>query len=134
MKPKFPSVKQTILALLLGSASLSTFAQTSDLKEKKITLSDDSKITYHVKANNIKEGSYYIKAAKSDQLLLKGAYTDNIRSGNWYFFNEAGKPETVYNFQQNTLAFIDSALLSKLSINIPGQDKEVAENAKIPYY
>lgn len=109
-----------------------TYAQTAELKEKKIPLNDDLRVVYHVKENNIKQGSYYIQNAKSAQFFVRGAYTDNKRSGNWYFYNEAGKPETIYSYQQNRLDFIDSALLNKLTINIPGQDKEISENSQIP--
>ena len=97
-----------------------------------MALNDNAKIVYHVKDNNVKEGAYYIKSAKTDQLIVKGAYTDNKRSGNWYFYGESGKPETVYSYQQNRLAFIDSSLVGKLTINIPDQEKEVVENAQIP--
>lgn len=111
---------------------MATYAQNAGLKEKKITLNDDLRVVYHVKENNIKQGSYYIQNAKSSQFIVRGAYTDNKRSGNWYFYNEAGKPETIYSYQQNKLAFIDSALLDKITINLPEQDKQVIENTRIP--
>ena len=132
MKSKISCLKPSLIVILLGFAGNSAFAQTQDLKEKKLTLSDDIKITYHVNKSNIKEGQFYIRQSKPEQLLVKGAYTDNKKSGNWYFYNESGKPETIYSFHQNKLAFIDSALLDKITINLPGQDQQVIENARIP--
>ena len=132
MKIKPEYLKHSFLSMALLAAGLTTYAQKADLKEKKIALNDNARIVYHVNDDNEKEGAYYIKSAKHDQLILKGAYKDNTRSGNWYFYDETGKPETVYSYQQNKLAFIDSALLNKLTINIPGEDKEVIENTQIP--
>jgi len=132
MKLKQEYLKPAFLSLALLAAGQVTYAQKADLKEKKIALNDNAKIVYHVKDNNVKEGSYYIKSSKNDQLIVKGAYTDDKRSGNWYFYDEAGKPETVYSYQQNKLAFIDSSLVNKLTINLPGQDKEVVEKTQIP--
>ena len=132
MKIKPEYLRHSFLSLAILAASQLTYAQNANLKEKKIALNDNAKIVYHVKDNNVKEGSYYIKSSKNDQLIVKGAYTDDKRSGNWYFYDEAGKPETVYSFQQNKLAFIDSSLVNKLTINLPGQDKEVVENTQIP--
>lgn len=132
MKSKISCLKPSLIVLLLGFAGTSAYAQAQELKEKKIALSDDIKITYHVNKENIKEGAFYIRQSKPEQLLVKGSYTDNKKSGNWYFYNESGKPETIYSFHQNKLAFIDSALLNKITINLPEQDKEVIENARIP--
>ena len=120
------------LSLAIIALGLNTYAQTKDLKEKKISLNDNAKIVYHVNSDNEKEGPFYIKVAKTDQLILKGAFADNKRSGNWYFYDESGKPESVYSYQQNRLAFIDSSLVNKLTINIPGEDKDVVEKTQIP--
>jgi hypothetical protein len=124
--------KRTIIPMALLLTTVGAYAQNVDLKEKKMPLNENAKIVYHVKENNVKEGAYYIKNAKTDQLIVKGAYTDNKRSGNWYFYDESGKPETVYSYQQNKLAFIDSSLVNKLTINIPNQEKEVVEQTQIP--
>lgn len=132
MKLKISFLKNFLIASSIISLSATCYAQNKELKEKKILINDDARLIYHVKENNIKDGSYYIKTAKSDQFLVRGAYTDNKRSGNWYFYNEAGKPESIYSYQKNSLAFIDSALLDKITINIPGQDKNVIENTQIP--
>ncbi|WP_026897491.1 hypothetical protein [Daejeonella oryzae] len=132
MKLKICYLKNFLVASVIISSSVVSYAQNADLKEKKVLINDGARLIYHVKENNIKEGSYYIKNAKSDQFLVRGAYTNNKRSGNWYFYNEAGKPESIYSYQQNRLAFIDSTLLEKITINIPGQDKTVIENTQIP--
>ena len=125
-------IKPFLLSLTFITTSLIVQAQNDGLKEKKIALNDDLRVVYHVKENNVKQGSYYIQNIKSSQFYVRGAYTDNKRSGNWYFYNEAGKPETIYSYQQNKLAFIDSTLLNKLTITIPGEDKEVSEKSQIP--
>lgn len=132
MTSKISRLKPSLIGLLLGFAGTAANAQTQELKEKKIALSDDIKITYHVNKSNSREGQFYIRQSRPEQLLVKGTYTDNKKSGNWYFYNETGKPETIYSFHQNKLAFIDSALLNKITINLPEQDQEVIENARIP--
>ena len=132
MKFKPNHLKCSFLSLTLSIVGLTTFAQNADLKEKTIMLSNNTKVLYHFKENNVKEGSYYIRNVANDQLILKGAYTDNIRSGNWYFYDDAGKLETVYSYQLNKLAFIDSVLLNKITINIPDQTAEVTEKTQIP--
>lgn len=131
MKSNIRFLKPLLLSSL-AFVNLSSIAQTPALKEKKIALNSDVKITYHVNKNNVKEGLFYIKQAKPEQLLVKGSYTDNKKSGTWYFYNEAGKPETIYSFQQNKLAFIDPELLNKITINLPGQDNQVIESTRIP--
>ena len=132
MTTKTKYLKPTALSLALLAAGMTAYAQKADLKEKKLVLNESAKIVYHVNSDNEKEGPYYIKSAKNDQLIIKGAYDDDKRSGNWYFYDEAGKPETVYSYQQNKLAFIDSSFVNKLTVNIPGQDKEVVEKTQIP--
>ena len=132
MKFKPNYFKCSLLFLTFSIVGLTTFAQNADLKEKTIALSNGTKVLYHLKENNVKEGSYYIRNVENDQLILKGAYTNNVRSGNWYFYDDAGKLETVYSYQSNKLAFIDSVLLNKITINIPGQTQEVIEKTQIP--
>src|SRR5688572_30267525 len=107
MKNKTDLLKTLFVSTAFLAVGLNSFAQKEDLKEKKIALNDNARIVYHVNNKNEKEGSYYIRSSKNDQLILKGTYTSNKRSGNWYFYDDAGKPETVYSYQQNRLAFID---------------------------
>jgi hypothetical protein len=125
-------MKKKLIAILLCAGSIPAFAQDANVKEKKALLTEDAELVYHVADNKSKTGPFYIKRQKNDQVLLKGAYTDNKRSGNWYFYNEKGSLESVYSYQQNKLAFIDSALFSKMQVIIPDQPKEVSENASIP--
>ena len=125
-------MKKQLIALIITVGSFSALAQNAELKEKKSTLNPDAVLIYHVSSNQIKNGPFYIKKPNNDQVLLKGAYTDNKRCGNWYFYDDKGQLETCYSYQQDKLAFIDSTLLSKIAINIPGQTDEVAANSTIP--
>lgn len=77
-------MKSLIFALYIFVCSWS-FSQLQKIE----TQFDDIKIVYH-KKDDKKEGNYKV-IYKNGKLKVKGNYTNNKRSGLWYFYNDEGQ-------------------------------------------
>lgn len=122
-------MKKQLLLLILGLSTTSAlFAQ----KEKKHSLNDETTVIYNVNSDNEKNGPYYIKSKDPEQILLKGAYNKDKRTGSWYFYNTAGKLETCFNYNEQKLLYIDSVLLRNMAIEIVSDNPAVKEKSTVP--
>jgi hypothetical protein len=99
--------------------------------EKSGILVDQSKVTYNITEDKKLSGAYIIQDA-ANVLRLRGSYTDNQRSGDWYCFDQTGKMVMRYNYTANKLVSLDQTSLSSLEIKVMDKDPDVATNARIP--
>jgi len=123
-------MRNTILIALFLGFGFSVSAQTV---EKTIKLNNTSKLVYNVdESNNTKSGIYAIQNLKNNGVWLKGNYKNDTRVGLWYFFDSKNKLTMRYNYDQKKLAFIDTAALGAVSVNILSKDPEIVKNASAP--
>lgn len=99
--------------------------------ERSGGLIDQSKVTYNISENKKLNGAYVIKDV-ANITRLRGSYTDNKRSGDWYCFDQAGKMVLRYNYTANKLLSLDQTAVSALEIKIMDKDPDVSTNARIP--
>lgn len=99
--------------------------------EKSGTLVDQSKVTYNITEDKKLSGAFVIEDA-AKVIRLRGSYTDNKRSGDWYCFDQTGKMVMRYNYSANKLLSLDQASLSSLEIKVVDKDPDVSTNARIP--
>lgn len=109
--------------LLIESAS---FAQQS----KSVLLSDQSKVVFNSSDSKRLDGPYVV--SNNDKVFLRGAYKNDVRTGNWYAFNENEKLFMRYNYDLKKLLFVDTTSIGRLNINIASSDPVVKEKASIP--
>ncbi len=99
--------------------------------EKSGTLVDQSKVTYNITEDKKLSGAYLIQDA-TNVTRIRGSYTDNKRSGDWYCFDQTGKMVLRYNYNANKLLSLDQDAVSALEIKVVDKDPDVATNARIP--
>ncbi|MCY1521637.1 hypothetical protein D9M68_564590 [compost metagenome] len=112
---------------LVVSLAASLFLAT----EKTGTLVDQSKVTYNISEDKKLNGAFIIEDA-SKVLRLRGNYTDNKRTGDWYAFDASGKAVLRYNYTLNKLLSLDQNAVTSLEIKVVDKDEEVASKARIP--
>jgi len=106
---------------LFGSASI----------EKSGVLSDKSKVIYHVTEDKKFDGPFTISTS-DNKTLLRGAYKDNQRAGNWFCFNPDGTVFLRYNYDSKKLVSVDTKAISRAKFDIKGASEEVKTGASIP--
>lgn len=99
--------------------------------EKSGSLVDQSKVTYNLTEDKKLTGAYLIQDA-ANVIRLRGSYTDNKRSGDWYCFDQTGKLVLRYNYTANKLLSLDQSSLTSLEIKVIDKDPDVTTNARIP--
>jgi len=123
-------MKSSIFLALLMAAGLTAGAQSV---EKKLKVNDVSQIVYNVdQGTSTKNGPYVVKNLSNDGVWLQGNYKNNARSGNWYFFSKDNKMTLRYNYDQKKLAFVDTAALTNVSVEILSSDEAAKNNASAP--
>ena len=124
-------MKKSFIILFLSILSIMSFGQEFKTKKKK-TNEQEGKASFYVLANNdtIKHGAYQIKAYTGSRILLKGHYKMNkkdglweeqyygkrckgpkatghynndIKVGDWTYFNFKGDTTLVYNWTENRI-------------------------------
>jgi hypothetical protein len=100
-------------------------------QEKVATLSDQSKVVYHVTDDKKMDGQFTITSAES-KLLLRGSFKDNERAGNWFCFNPDGTVFMRYNYDLKKVVALDSKAISRAKIDIDSKDKTVQSEASVP--
>lgn len=101
-----------------------------DTIQKEAKLIDNSKVTYHIDENNKMEGAYSVQNTKND-VVMRGSYKDDRRTGNWYCFNDNKSMFLRYNYDQKKLLYIDTVAIKKAEITIIDKDTEVVKGASI---
>lgn len=114
---------------LLITGTIGVFAMSAI--EKSGFLSDRSKVVYHISDDKTKEGAFTISTS-DDKTILRGAYKDNQRSGNWYCFNPDGTVFVRYNYDLKKLVAVDTKAISRAKFDIKGASEEVKTGASIP--
>jgi hypothetical protein len=109
--------------LCLGSSS---FAQ----QQKSVILSDQSKLVFNSPDSKRLDGPYIVSS--NDKVFLRGVYKNDMRTGNWYAFNENEKLFMRYNYDLKKILFVDTTSIGRLNINIASSDPVVKEKASIP--
>jgi len=99
--------------------------------EKTGNLVDQSKVTYNITEDKKLSGPFIIEDA-TKVTRLRGSYTDDKRSGDWYCFDQTGKVVLRYNYTANKLLTLDQTSVSSLEIKVKDKDPEVTTNARIP--
>lgn len=126
-------MKKILIVSLFISQSLLSFGQGMKTKKKKVDL-EEGTATFYVLASNdtIKQGDYEIEAYTGNRLLLKGTYNNNkkvglwveqyygsdytgpkaagyydndLKTGNWSYFNYEGDTVMIYNWTDNKVVF-----------------------------
>lgn len=117
------------LGLVLGGFFFSHFSFAQ--QQKNATLSDHTKLVYSL--NNAKQlNGIYAVQKDSNEVLLRGMYKDNARTGNWYAFNNNGAVFMRYNYDLKKLLFLDTTSINRLKVEILTADPEIKEKASIP--
>lgn len=122
-------MKNLILSSLVLGASLFSFTLIDGI-QKEAKLIDDSKLIYHVNEKNELHGAYSVQNTK-DNVTIRGSYTDNKRTGNWYCFNNDKSLFLRYNYDQKKILFIDTVAIKKAEIVILDKNPEAVKNASI---
>lgn len=99
--------------------------------EKSGRLVDQSKVSYNLSDDKTFHGAFEIKDVK-DITRLRGSYTNNSRSGNWYCFDTDGKMVLRYNYDLKKLVSLDQEQLSGLTITVIDKNSDVSNNASAP--
>lgn len=123
---KTPSTFIYIALCAIFSTSLS-----SAQEQKTSVLSDQTKVVYAMNDTKKINGTYTVLKGE-DEVFLRGAYKDNVRTGNWYAFNEDGKVFLRYNYDLKKLLFLDTTSINRLKVEIDSSDPKVKEMASIP--
>jgi hypothetical protein len=119
----------SLIKTILITGALSFLVVTNE--EKAATLSDKSKIVYHVTDDQKMDGAYTITDTEN-KLLLRGVYKDNQRSGNWFCFNPDGTVFMRYNYDLKKVVALDSKAISRAKIDIDSKDKTIQTDASVP--
>lgn len=120
------SIRFLFLSFGLLSVGSASFAQES----KSVVLSDQSKVVFNSPDSKRLDGPYVV--SNNDKVFLRGAYKNDIRTGNWYAFNENEKLFMRYNYDLKKLLFVDTTSIGRLNIDIASNDPVVKEKASIP--
>ena len=107
------------------------FSLLGTTEEKVATLSDQSKVLYHLSDDKKLDGAYSISTTE-DKLLLRGLYKNNERSGNWFCFNPDGTVFMRYNYDLKKVVALDSKAISRAKIDIQSTDETVKTEASVP--
>lgn len=122
-------INSKIYLSVLAIFAVSQFCQAQD--QKTATLSDQTKVVYAMNDSKKLNGVYSV-VKDDDKVFLRGVYKDNIRTGNWYAFNNNGNVFLRYNYDLKKLLFLDTTSINRLKIEIEAKDPEAKEKASIP--
>jgi hypothetical protein len=100
-------------------------------KEVSGLLPDNSKVVYNLSDDKKLNGAFAI-STKDDKLVIRGSYKDGKRAGNWYCFNPDGTVFMRYNYDINKLVALDSAIISRVKVEIVEGNEEAKKVASIP--
>jgi len=114
---------------LLLTSTLAFFYLSNE--EKAGQLSDKSKVVYHLTEDKKLDGPFTISTS-DNKPLLRGAYKDNQRTGNWFCFNPDGTVFLRYNYDSKKLVSVDTKAISRAKFDIKGASEEVKTAASIP--
>lgn len=99
--------------------------------EKTGRLVDQSRVSYNLSENEVLNGAFEIKDVK-ETTRLRGAYTNDKRTGNWYCFDASGKMVLRYNYDLKKLVTLDEDQLAGMSVTILDKNPEVVKGASVP--
>ncbi|WP_157280204.1 hypothetical protein [Pedobacter borealis] len=118
--------------IYFAAVALFASAQLSQAQEQKTSvLSDQTKVVYAMNDAKKLEGVYSV-LKNDDKVFLRGVYKDNVRSGNWYAFNDNGNVFLRYNYDLKKLLYLDTVSINRLKVEVKTDDPEVKEKASIP--
>lgn len=121
--------KQWKNTLLLGFSGLLLWV-TAFAQSKKETLDNGWEVNYTANNQDL-NGPYTINAA--EKVIMRGSFADNQPKGNWFAFSKSGDVAVRYNFDNNQVLQMDQELITKADINILSNDKQIKEEARIPF-
>lgn len=115
------------LYLLLIAMSMNN-AMAQFIKEKKMSLPDESKLTYQL-LNDKLNGIYSID--KDGENLLRGNYLNEKRVGNWYFLNKDKSLFARYNYDAKKLLYVDTKTLALATVKVNSGNNDIDANASV---
>ncbi len=121
-------MKALLLPIVITGAIISAIINPPTEKTK--ILIDNSRLTYNINEYKKLEGIYFIENTKKD-VWLRGNYTDNKRSGNWYAFNSNKTVFLRYNYDLKKLVYLDTLALQKAEIAITDRNPDAVKNGSI---
>lgn len=122
-------MKNLILSSLVLGASLVSFTLINSV-QKEVKLIDESKLTYNLNEKNELHGAYSVENVKN-VVTIRGNYTNNKRTGNWYCFNNDKSMFLRYNYDLKKILFIDTTAIKKAEIVVLDKNPDVVKNASI---
>ncbi len=153
-------MKQSIIIFLIISQTIISFGQEIKTKKKKVNEREGT-ATFYVLADNdtIKHGEYQIKAYTGSRILLKGVYNNNkkvgfweeqyygkdykgpkasgryendIKTGDWIYFNFEGDTVLIYNWTNNKIVFSKLCGADTKEYTIIEEGKEIKSRLDCP--
>ena len=70
---------------------------------KRIEYYSNGRKKSEVDINNGRKDGKYLAYTKNAALSIKGQYEDGNQSGKWYWYNIAGKLDSIHTYQNNRL-------------------------------
>jgi hypothetical protein len=119
------------MKVLLTAAFITMVMSVMPPVEKTARLVDQSKVSYNVSENQVLNGAFEIKDVK-DITRVRGGYTNDKRSGNWYCFDAAGKMVLRYNYDLKKIVSLDEDQLGGISAKVLDKDTDAVNNASMP--
>jgi hypothetical protein len=126
-------MKTTLIFSLLFLQTVLLFGQEPKTKKKKVTQGEGTAVFYVLASNDtVKHGDYQVKAYTGNRILIKGSYSNNkkvglwteqyygneykgakasghydndMKTGNWSYFDFEGDTAMIYNWTENRMVF-----------------------------
>jgi hypothetical protein len=99
-------------------------------EKKSIILSDRAQVELSSNSSKQLDGPYLVTMNKN--VVLRGAYKANARTGNWYAFNDKEKLFLRYNYDQKKVLYVDSVSINRIDVKVLSTDPIIKEKASIP--
>jgi|GEM_PF-5186663 len=101
-------MKNIIFIFVFSSSIFFSYSQELNLKKKQNIIDNGLVESYFVLKNNkkIKQGEYELKY--NGKTIQKGSYSNNIKTGDWYYFNPNSKLDFIYNY--DSLAIVSDTV------------------------
>lgn len=98
--------------------SFTCYSQDKGLRNKSVDILENTKLFYSLNSVKNLEGNYFINNLSNNSIWLKGQFLNNNRTGRWFIFNSTGKLIISYDFNKNSLSYIDGKLFDGINYEI----------------
>lgn len=123
-------MKNSIKSLCLVGVALA-IGGTAKAQEQETKLDNQWSVKYQLKSGEQLDGAYLVQ--DNDKPIVRGIMSEGRRKGNWFAFTKEGKIFARYNYDTNQLLEMDQEEITKARITVNASNKEIAQNARIPF-